>query len=438
MLEEYPGSLTSDSLIYEFPPIVTKNARGSPMSWQIKVKLLFNDMEVPITEEHLGQLPEGYLGAYWKTTVIKNISERKPTLVKKGKNLGTIRETNVLTQALADAHSEYKKYLRKNNPDLNIDGILLQHPMLAIKYIDSDLNLNQEPVMIQRKYNGTRGLATLNQNLTDVIIYSRDRIECKSGDHLKQEMKVICQALQNRLGYRVHLDGEVYKHGHRLEDISGQARRINNLETSNLIVDFMWYDFIVPDDLNIKFFDRFKLMIEIFNVNEFKFIKLTETIPLESPDQLDVVYQQFLTEGYEGAIIRRNGVYKPSVKRARSKDVIKMKPVSDDEFKIVDYTMGNKGIAAETLMYVCQTKSGERFNIVIGESNISSKGKNGMSYDRRKELYTLMSQVEDNGATYFENHIKDRMITISYHDLTETGIPMHAQTVGYLPRSELC
>jgi ATP-dependent DNA ligase len=436
----YPGKVNENDDIYEFPIIISNNSKGSEIKWQIKISLNIDNCKIQILQEYFDskyQLPLGCYATYWVNKTNVTSFDTEVTLVTSGKNLGKSNSTNVFTQALFEANSKHNKYFRKNNTVLDYNGVILQYPMLAMQLDKITLDFDNEEFMIQKKYNGTRAMATLDLSNDDIIIYSRDRQIVKSQDHLKYEMKQICIYIEKMLNSTVHLDGEIYKHGKLLEDISGQSRKIKNLENirDNFITDFIWYDFVAPEKITLSYKERYELMSKAYCSLKCNFVKLAETYKINSSAELEELDEEFLRDGYEGTIIRRNGPYKFSIKSRRSKDLIKMKHFMDSEFKVVDFTNGTNGAARGTLMYICTTPNNEIFRVVLGD-NVDEKGKTSMGFNRRQELYRLMDTIEENGKTFFENNIKNRMITIKYLGLTKNGKPNHAQTVGYLPRVE--
>ena len=59
---------------------------------------------------------------------------------------------------------------------------------------------------------------------------------------------------------------------------------------------------------------------------------------ITTKDELDTIYQKFLSDGHEGAIIRLPG---SMYEHRRSNNLLKYKPLSDEEFVILDITAGD-------------------------------------------------------------------------------------------------
>jgi len=97
-----------------------------------------------------------------------------------------------------------------------------------------------------------------------------------------------------------------------------------------------------------------------------------------------------------------NGTYDAK----RSINLQKLKTFHDDEFKIVDFEEG-KGKEKGLIMFICETKTGDRFSV----------RPNG-SYEDRKEMY-------NNGSYYI-----GKMFTIRYQELTKNGIPRFGTGIG--------
>jgi hypothetical protein len=397
---------------------------------------------------------------------------KTPTLIEQGKNIGRSNETNVFCQALRDAYGLYNKYMRKqgiatdeiageNNITPMVTPILF--PMLALCYKDvyseSD---NPSPLFIQRKYNGVRAVATTDLDKMP-IIYSRKGLMYDGFLKLKREIAKICCAWNDgtiinatsnasfHVGGRLYLDGEIYRHGVPLQVISGIVRRVTkgaaivfdgesgeHLDTDTLTQDdmhYLVYDcFIVNKGMttsnNLLFSDRLAIisMIKQWYVpTQDVVINFAETFGYLSDEKHRAIehayelYKRFLTESYEGAIVRLNTQYEHSVNDRHSRSLLKMKPVHDDEFEIIGFTIGQKGRTSGALLFICQTKNGVQFN-VTPTGTITA----------RIALAREFARIDDNGATVFENKWKGKPLTVSFDELSQTGVPQRARTDGII------
>ena len=162
------------------------------------------------------------------------------------------------------------------------------------------------------------------------------------------------------------LDGEIYKFGWNLNVISGICRSQKTVEDGKDL-EFYWYDIA---DLNLSFTDRFKLMQEWS-----KELKLTEFDPerhlpedklhiqflpqqsITGFDNMKQLHDQFVSEGWEGLVVRQaKSKYKPG---SRSNDWIKIKIYIDAEYPIVGLT---EGLREEDMCFLLETPNGQTFN----------------------------------------------------------------------------
>jgi ATP-dependent DNA ligase len=84
---------------------------------------------------------------------------------------------------------------------------------------------------------------------------------------------------------------------------------------------------------------------------------LVETREVADEDELMLAFEDFLSQGYEGAIARNAAG--PYVSK-RSYDLLKVKEFEDKEFKCVGVEEG-KGKLAGHAVFVCQTADGTQF-----------------------------------------------------------------------------
>ena len=71
-------------------------------------------------------------------------------------------------------------------------------------------------------------------------------------------------------------------------------------------------------------------------------------------DEILTCHNQWVDEGYEGAMIKRpNGRYQPG---QRSSHWIKVKMFDDDEFKVIGYKLGLRGV--QDLIFICECEGG--------------------------------------------------------------------------------
>lgn len=405
---ELPGELSSDKMAWMFPSVLGVTHKNQHTFWTIYVKLVMAGEFIPIIDQYydksqlnnitaLINVDSGIVGGKIRKTV--------PTTVRSGKNLGKINESNVFTQALRDAYSLYNKQVKKNK-ESKITDTVLYPPMLSKVYKN---NLNDDDfVYVQRKYNGVRAVSVLG---TDMIMYSRSKNIYPGYDNIKNELNHILSRFKNINTKLLYIDGELYGHGINLQDISGISRRERQGDNA---IKYMIYDCFIPEDPELLFSDRIKILKTIL-INT-QYCELVETIhcPVK---QINHYYNQFLQEKYEGIMIRIDSKYIYSENNYHSKHLLKLKPVLDAEMEVVGFTTGKKGKAAAALMIICKT-----------ENNITFPVTPALELSVREELVITMRQIENNGRTHFENHWLGKKIIIEFDEYSKSKVPQRART----------
>lgn len=333
-------------------------------------------------------------------------------------------------------------------------------PMLAQPYDDVyETTDNPSPIYVQRKYNGVRAIGTLIDDMP--VLYSRKGLIYTGFAAIKNDVDIICKAWQNktllpencgvRQSGKLYLDGELYLHGLSLQNISGLVRRAKKDLVEQEKLQFMVYDVFVVNQgnsssNNLTFDDRFTIMRAIarstLGAQQLCRIVFAETFtcvndpapsasasssasssaaaqPLRAIDKARDLYRQFLSEGFEGAIVRINAAYQHSACNYHSRVLLKIKPTRDAEFEIAGFTCGAKGRAAGALLFVCKTAGGQQFNITpMG------------TIESRIAQYRDFSRVEENGRTVFVNHWLGRPLIVFFDEVSNSGVPQRARTEG--------
>ncbi len=450
--KEVPGSLSDDRLVWNFPVVESINSNKKKTIWKIYVKLFAYDPRygahppeeafIPINDEYfdskpiVGEVPikawinvdSGLVGGKIKKTI--------PTIISVGLNQGKISATNVFTQALRDAYGKYNKQAKKANAGVvetaNQPGKTLVTekfpPMLAQILKDQKVKpkIDEEhPLYVQRKYNGVRTVTTVDCILVDdvqtyvPIMYSRRKNVYPGFGYIKAELLPALEMYWEE-GRRLYFDGEIYKHGAMLQDISGHARKedVKTAESAETIkYDYMIYDCFVANELELTYQQRKQLLEEIFAEFEFKYAKEVETFEVYTWDEVDELYKSFLAEGFEGAMVRTNDKYHFSYNERHSKVLLKIKPTLDAEFECIGFSSEGKGKSAGALMIVCKTKDGKEFNVTPA-----------MEIPDRIALAAKMYTVEANGKTHFENHWIGKPIICYFDELSQDKVPQRART----------
>ena len=264
-------------------------------------------------------------------------------------------------------------------------------PILAHKYDEKRIDWS-EPVYIQPKLDGVRCLFTKDG------AYSRTGKKFMNLRHIEMALKSFFDDNPD-----VVLDGELYNHKLKndFEKIISLVRKQKPTDTDRLdaqhLVQFHMYDYFD----GVKY-DSYKTrMQQLVSSNLYDAqVKYVPTKLVDTYSYARLLHEEFLEDGYEGSIIRLNGLYK----HGRSYDLMKFKDFSDAEATIVGYELG-KGKRTGTLgKFLMMDDEGVQFGCPPGK---------GYSY---KDLSKMLLNIND--------YIGQRA-TFTYFQRTQAGSYRH-------------
>ena len=161
------------------------------------------------------------------------------------------------------------------------------------------------------------------------------------------------------------MDGEIYKYGWTLNKISGICRSLKTAYDGEPL-EFYFYDIV---DTELSFTDRFKKMLKIKKLLNLSFdptkvwqeddlkIQFVPQDKMSGWDNMMTIHNKFISEGWEGLVIRlASAKYGPG---KRTNDMIKIKVYKDAEYKIVGLS---EGLRPEDMCFVMETEQGQQFN----------------------------------------------------------------------------
>lgn len=266
-------------------------------------------------------------------------------------------------------------------------------PMLAMRKEKVKLDLNKN-YFIQPKLNGVRSLSKLRER---VILSSRGG-EYYSIPHIEEQL----MSIFSEIGKDYILDGEIYKHGVSLQEISGAARKKELGLFSNNWLEYHIYDIAdntLPQRERIFILNKLQHRYGSSPAHSsIRFVRTDLTNP--SAENLKHYHDKFIADGYEGAIIRDEEFkYEFNV---RSNNLIKMKEYEEEEFEIV----GGK----------------INLNKTIGESFV---------FELRNNINSLTFEARPTGTAeqkeFWWNHIESyagKMATIRFFERSDKGLPL--------------
>lgn len=236
-------------------------------------------------------------------------------------------------------------------------------PMLAKQEKDvKNRKIFDKEWYISRKINGVRCLVYFDGK--QVRTASRGATNYDLAIHHIIEHPLLVKFFKNHPN--VILDSEIYKFGESLNKISGICRTQRTADDGKDL-ELYWYDIV---ELEKPFTERFSLMQEYA-----KELQLTEFDPLRKLDEntlhiqfvphtkisgfdnMKKLHDEWVSEGWEGAVIRdATSVYKPG---SRGNDWIKIKEYMEAEYPIIGIS---EGLRDEDMCFVLQTSNGQEFN----------------------------------------------------------------------------
>jgi len=316
-----------------------------------------------------------------------------------GKNIGKKNETTPEEQAEAEAQAKWQKKLDEGYvQDVDaLDGAnpLRLDPMLAKDYEDYKDKL-VFPVYSQPKLDGLRCVVTRQG------AFSRQWKLFVTLQHIRDVVQPLFDIYPDLLA----LDGEMYSHElkDKFEEIVSIVKQpkasAEDIEKCKRSVQYHVYDIITSRDhlFNQRQTDL-SLMLRGLGS---PYVKAVSTIAVHNQAELDALSHQYITEGYEGQMIRKwNSPYQ----HKRTKDLLKRKDFHENEYEIVGFKEG-KGSREGCIIFRLAMSDGKEFDSVpVG----------GIEYQKR--LWTRRLEILGMQAT------------VKYQNLSSDGIPRFNNTI---------
>lgn len=326
-----------------------------------------------------------------KRTVEQQVELEFNALVKKALDKGYKFYDSLSSKAFEEASQEdFSEILGEHKTDAS--GI--KKPMLAkdTAKITPDNKLWRKKWFASRKYDGVRCMLYWDDKSKEVKTASRGGLNYDAAtSHIRNNNEIKEYFSRNTT---MVLDGEIYVHGHSLQEISGTARLDEFDEKRCSVLEYHCYDVAVE---KIPFKDRVQILNEISEIlNGNSVIKFVDHCEITSYEEAKRLHDQWVNEGYEGAILRNPDDDYGFGKRSSS--MIKLKEFKEEEFEIIGHKLGLRG--SEDMVFVLKTKSGIEFEAKpIGDRS-------------KKEDY--VNNIDS---------IVGRFGTVKYFNLTDDGTP---------------
>ena len=204
------------------------------------------------------------------------------------------------------------------------------------------------------------------------------------------------------------LDGELYKHGKSLQQISGAARMEKTVAGCDWL-EYYVYDIMIPDT---TFTDRYALLHELAGlINQESFNPEKEwnkedlrmqVVPHvfitgdNKKDQIMDLHNQYVAEGWEGCVAR--DVSKPYKYGGRGMEMVKFKMYQDAEFEVTGLS---EGLRPEDMCFTLKTAEGIEFKA-------KPMGSRELKEQYREDL----------------NNLIGKMATVKFFYLSDEGTPL--------------
>lgn len=326
-----------------------------------------------------------------------------------GKNVGRANETSAHQQAVAEAKSEYQKKVDKGyRADISdIDNASFFEPMLAKTYQDYKDEtlkcLENGSLYLQPKLDGLRLIANKDG------LWTRNGKEYKSIPHIYQALKPLFDYNPKYI-----FDGEVYadKFANDFNKICSLAKKTKptkeDLVEAAKHIEYHIYDFPFWDDVFSARHKELKQVLRFAKDNPA--LQLVETHEATCENDIVGFYEDFVEEGYEGAMVRLDAKYE----QKRTKSLLKYKEFKDGEYMITNVTEG------------VGNRSG-------GAGNVTCKKKDGSAFGDGTTSFDSNIKGSREWCKHMLAH-KDEFIgkvgTIKYFNLTPDGKPRFPYFMG--------
>lgn len=248
-------------------------------------------------------------------------------IIREGKNLGRKNETTPLTQAAAEAQSQWNEKVRKGysatgaqEDDLGV--------MLAVDYHDLakrriGVNL-PERVIVDPKLDGIRS------KFKEGHFISRGR----------KSFRAIPQRIHSYMRGRAPVDGEMYIHGVSLRTLNGLVNRPDPILTPRL--EYHLFDLPIA---GMPVEERKARLVDLYDNEEARSQGIIVVPHFTIPStEVRPYMDRFMQEQYEGIMIRLLG--SPYLFHdKRSYDLIKWKDFLEMEFRVIRVIADREGYA---------------------------------------------------------------------------------------------
>ncbi len=338
--------------------------------------------------------------------------QEKVRKVKSGKNKNKANETSIEQQAALEIGYLYQQQLDDGYvTDIN-EYVELYRPVLAHKYKDKKhlIKWTQNKSIdkaskwyASRKLNGIRCFIFVVNGVVT-------KFESRTGKAFKMFGHIADDILKNYKFKNVILDGELFNPKIPFEMIcslvnSDDYKTMEDPETKLIWktsdVNFHCYDLVDLDDLTKTFYSRF-IENNWYNPKSTA-IQYVESIPVETEEEMIQLATKWISEKYEGLMLRFGSALYEFAKR--SAYLLKYKVMEQEEFKVFNMYLAENDenkIMCTLLNHHNKQEPYDKFDCAL-------KGNKDENLKLLKEL---------------EKHIKESWVSVDYQVLSSYNVPL--------------
>lgn len=294
----------------------------------------------------------------------------------------TKQKRNWIEQLTLQYNSEVKKF--KDKGYIEVDKHPNEYSSEELSEIFGDVKTNQYGVikpqlakqsekvtnpkiydkewMISRKLDGVKALFYYKDGEIHTASRGGEDYDLATV-HLRTNPKLLDFFSKNP---NIILDGELFKRGKSLQQISGAARMEKNAYDCDWL-EYWVYDCYFIDKPEMSAIDRYLFLIN--NLTCLIYCSISDDDIIGCPikllihddvrgwDNMIKLHDQYVAEGFEGACITDpDKPYKPG---SRGNQLIKIKQYKSEDFKVIGYELGLRG--SEDMTFICELEDGRTF-----------------------------------------------------------------------------
>lgn len=309
----------------------------------------------------------------------------------KGKNIGRSNATTDDEQALSEATAKWEKQVKKGYVKSSSGERLINLPMKVEAYFKGKMKDKIKfPATTGRKLNGVNAECRIILDEFHQLSRGGENYPLPPQDAQNELIEVMNLLETDSINY------EIYRHGEHLQDITGAVKAPH--KHPELWQQLEYHIFDLPT-YGEDWLTRCSILQQVA-LKKFKYVKFVENYRVDSHEDIIRLQDKFVEEKYEGSVVRNyDGVYQYN---KRTMDVLKVKYVQSDEFKITSYEVDKNSQP----VFLCDS--------INGQFKVKPKG----TKEQR-------SQILQEANSWI-----GKWMTVEYEMLSKDGIPLKPVGIG--------